>query len=75
MFWDNPDLQNTRWPPTPYWIHSWTQWAKKANEATFPTKFGLPGLLERFLLRSETILIKIQDDRPEMASDAIYLST
>ena len=35
---------------------SWTKCAKKANEATFPTKFGNPYLMEIFLLRSETIL-------------------
>ena len=35
---------------------SWTKCARKANEATFPTKFGIPGLMERLLLRSETIL-------------------
>ena len=35
---------------------SWTKCAKKANETTFPTKFGIPELMERFLLCSETIL-------------------
>ena len=35
---------------------SWTKCANKANEATFPTKFGNPDLMERFLLHSETIL-------------------
>ena len=35
---------------------SWTKCAKKANESTFPTKFGNPYLMERFLLHSETIL-------------------
>ena len=35
---------------------SWTKCAKKANEATFPTKFGNPYLMEIFLFRSETIL-------------------
>ena len=34
----------------------WTKCDKKANEATFPTKFGIPDLMEGFLLRSETIL-------------------
>ena len=36
---------------------SWTKRDKKANEATFPTKFGIPDLMEGFLPRSETILI------------------
>ena len=35
---------------------SWIKCAKKANEATFPTKFGNPYLMERFLVCSETIL-------------------
>ena len=34
---------------------SWTKCAKKTNEATFPTKFGNPYLMEIFLVRSETI--------------------
>ena len=29
---------------------------KPANKVTFPTKFGIPDLMERFLLYSETIL-------------------
>ena len=33
-----------------------TKCAKKANEATFPTKFGIPDLMERMFLCSETIL-------------------
>ena len=35
---------------------SWTKCANEANEATFPTKFNNPYLMERFLLHSETIL-------------------
>ena len=35
---------------------SWTKCDKNANGATFPTKFGIPGPTERFLLCSETIL-------------------
>ena len=35
---------------------SWTKCAKKANESTFPTKFGISDLMERFLMHSETIL-------------------
>ena len=35
---------------------SWTKCDKNANEATFPTKFGIPDPVERFLLCSETIL-------------------
>ena len=27
----------------------------KANKVTFPTKFGIPDLMERFVLYSETI--------------------
>ena len=35
---------------------AWTKCDKKANEATFPIKFGMPDLMEGFLMRSETIL-------------------
>ena len=35
---------------------SWTKCDKKANEATFPTKFGIPDLMGGFLMCSETIL-------------------
>ena len=35
---------------------SLTKCDKKVNEATFPTKFGIPDLMKGFLMRSETIL-------------------
>ena len=35
---------------------SWIKCDKNANEATFPTKFGIPDLIERVLPFSETIL-------------------
>ena len=34
----------------------WTKCANEANEANFPTEFGNPYLMKRFLLHSETIL-------------------
>ena len=35
---------------------SWAKCDKKVNEATFPTKFGIPELMEGFLMHSETTL-------------------
>ena len=44
---------------------SWNKCALKANKVTFSTKFGIPDLMERVSLYSETILtFKIQDGRP-----------
>ena len=33
----------------------WSKCAWKANKITFPTKFGIPDLMQRFVLDSETI--------------------
>ena len=48
---------------------------KKANEAVFPTKFGIPDLMEKFLLRSETSLTSKSKKAAEKWSPAPQLDT
>ena len=52
---------------------SWAKCVKKANEAIFRTKFGIPDPMEGFLMHSETTLtFKSKMAAPNMASDAIF---
>ena len=57
MFWDNLYLRKSKLAA--YAILKpiksdifWTKCNKKAYEATFPTKFGIPDLMVGFLMRS-----------------------
>ena len=54
---------------------SWTKFDKKVNEATFPTKFGIPDLMEGFLMRSETILTFISKMAAQKWPPTPYLNT
>ena len=52
---------------------SWAKCVKKANEAIFRTKFGIPDPMEGFLRHSETTLtFESKMAAPNMASDAIF---
>ena len=54
---------------------SWTECDKKANEATFPTKFGIPDLMWGFLKRFETILTSKSKMAAQKWPPTPYLNT